>query len=888
MPETIDRLRAALADRLTIERQVGAGGMATVYLAEDRKHHRQVALKVLNPEVGAALGTERFLREIEIAARLQHPHILPVYDSGEAEGFLYYVMPFVEGESLRSRLEREKQLPVEDALRITREVADALSYAHSRGIVHRDIKPENILLEAGHAVVADFGIARAVSAAGGEHLTKTGIAVGTPTYMSPEQAAGEREVDGRSDVYSLGCVLFEMLTGQPPFTGATAETVVRQHLMEPPPPVTRLRPAVPAAVAGLIERALAKTPADRFSPAAQFAEALGQIAAPARVPTPGARRPRSAIITAVAVAALAIVGAGLGILALRGGEERITTGRTVQLTHEPGLELDPALSPDGKFIAYAAGSVTQMKIYVRQIAGERTVPLTERVPGHHRWPRWSPDGQHIAFQSDSGIYVIPALGGTPRLLAERRGAAQFGSAAWSPDGRALAYKRMDTLYAQSIDGGARRPLAIQHEPHSPSWSPDGTRIAFVSGNWNFAFGTLGNIAGSELGISSADGARQVRLTDATHLNTSPVWGPDGNDLFFVSTRDGVRDVYRMPVAASGQPRGEAERLTTGVNAHTISLAADGNSLAYSVFTITSNIWSITIPETGTAAGSTARQVTSGAQAIEGIGVSPDGQWLVFDSNRGGNQDIYKLSLTSGDLVQLTTDPADDFLSSWSADGQEIAFYSLRTGNRDLFVMSSDGRTQQQVTNDPAQEGYPDWAPDGRTLVFHSDKTGQRELWLVSRSLRGGAWETPRQLTRGGGQSPRWAPDGRLIAYVRAAEGPTSPADFPQGRELRVISPDGAESRLVARSEDPARLPSPVFPEWSPDSRTVYYKASDASGRASFWSVPASGGTPRLLVRFDDPGRESRRSEFTTDGRRLYFTVTDLQSDIWLMELRRSR
>jgi hypothetical protein len=286
--------------------------MATVYLAEDLKHHRRVAVKVLRAELAAALGPERFLREIEIGAQLHHPHILPLYDSGEAAGFLYYVMPYVEGESLRDRLAREKQLPLDDALQITREVADALSYAHNHDVVHRDIKPENILLESGHAVVADFGIARAISAAGGENLTETGIALGTPAYMSPEQAAGSKELDGRSDLYSLGCVLYEMLAGQPPFTGPTVQSLTHQHLTVEPPPVTNLRPAVPTDVAGLLARVLAKTPADRFSPAAQFAEALAASSrATAGVPRNAAasgRHGKPVIAGAAVVVVLAAVG----------------------------------------------------------------------------------------------------------------------------------------------------------------------------------------------------------------------------------------------------------------------------------------------------------------------------------------------------------------------------------------------------------------------------------------------------------------------------------------------------------------------------------------------------------------------------------------------------
>jgi tRNA A-37 threonylcarbamoyl transferase component Bud32/tetratricopeptide (TPR) repeat protein len=278
-------LKTSLSDRYVIARELGAGGMATVYLARDVKHERDVALKVLRPELAAAMGAERFLREIRVTANLHHPHILALYDSGEAAGFLYYVMPYVEGESLRARLEREKQLPLDEALRITREVADALGYAHSHGIVHRDIKPENILLESGHAVVADFGIARAISAAGGETLTATGIAVGTPAYMSPEQAAGERDLDGRSDLYALGCVLYEMLAGRPPFGGPTAESVVHQHLTAHPPSVTQFRATVSAELAQVVDRALAKTPADRYPTMGQLIDALG-------APATGPARPR--------------------------------------------------------------------------------------------------------------------------------------------------------------------------------------------------------------------------------------------------------------------------------------------------------------------------------------------------------------------------------------------------------------------------------------------------------------------------------------------------------------------------------------------------------------------------------------------------------------------
>ncbi len=268
------RLSASLADRYRIDVEVGAGGMAHVFRAHDLKHGRDVALKVLRPELAYAVGPERFVREIATTATLRHPHILPLYDSGEVEGALYYVMPLIEGETLRSKLDREGKLPIDQALQITREVADALGYAHDRGIAHRDIKPENILLERGHAVVADFGIARAVAATGNERLTETGLAVGTPMYMSPEQAVGESNIDGRSDMYSLGCVLYEMLTGRPPFTGSNAAAITQQHLIAEPAPVTGTRPDVPPSVSGAIDRVLAKDPTQRPYPAARFIDAL--------------------------------------------------------------------------------------------------------------------------------------------------------------------------------------------------------------------------------------------------------------------------------------------------------------------------------------------------------------------------------------------------------------------------------------------------------------------------------------------------------------------------------------------------------------------------------------------------------------------------------------
>src|SRR5215211_6095377 len=281
----LDKLRTALNDRYRIDREVGAGGMATVYLAHDIRHDRNVAIKVLHPDLAAALGAERFLAEIKTTAKLQHPHILPLLDSGEAEGLLYYVMPYVAGESLRARLERETQLAVDDAIRIAREVASALDYAHRSGVVHRDIKPENILIHEDQALVADFGIALAVSAAGGPRMTQTGLSLGTPAYMAPEQATGERAIDARADIYALGAVLYEMLVGEAPFTGPTVQAIVARVMTESPRPVTGQRRSVPEHVNAAVLRALEKVPADRFHTAAEFSNALANPGFATHLPT---------------------------------------------------------------------------------------------------------------------------------------------------------------------------------------------------------------------------------------------------------------------------------------------------------------------------------------------------------------------------------------------------------------------------------------------------------------------------------------------------------------------------------------------------------------------------------------------------------------------------
>ncbi|MEO8575833.1 MAG: serine/threonine-protein kinase [Gemmatimonadales bacterium] len=419
MPGT-ERLRSALVERYAIERELGSGGMATVYLARDIKHDREVALKVLRADLSAVIGTERFLSEVRITARLDHPHILTLIDSGEADGILYYVLPYVRGESLRAKLNREKQLGIDEAIAITKQIASALDYAHSHGVVHRDIKPENILLHEGEAVLADFGIALAVKEAGGNRLTETGLSLGTPQYMSPEQATSDRSLDKRTDIYSLGAVFYEMLAGEPPITGASATAIVAKLLTEQPVKLRVVRPAVSRAIEAATARTLSKTPADRYSSAGDFVRAL-------TAPESGVdmRPRRKAVKWSIAVAAVAVIAVGIwkvGISPSGSTRRNIGVRDRVQVTTSGDIQF-PSMSSDGKALAYIVSDCKadgcQYAAEIRDIGGSsrRIIEGLTNVGA----VELSPDRRHAfvvaTYEGRFGTYLVPTLGGEPRRLA---------------------------------------------------------------------------------------------------------------------------------------------------------------------------------------------------------------------------------------------------------------------------------------------------------------------------------------------------------------------------------------------------------------------------------------------------------------------------------------
>ena len=641
-PTSLDRLAAALADRYRIERELGAGGMATVYLAEDLKHHRQVAIKILKPDLAAALGAERFLAEVRITARLDHPHILTLIDSGTVDGTLFYVMPFVRGESLRARLVREHQLGLEDALAVARQVASALDYAHRQGVIHRDIKPENILLHEGEAILTDFGIALAVKEAGGNRLTESGLSLGTPQYMSPEQATGDRQLDGRSDVYSLATVYYEMVAGEPPVTGATAQALIAKLLTERPTPLRVMRDTVPVKASEAVTKALAKTPADRFASAGDFVRALD-----AGFGT-GTRARGIAGRTAVGLGVAGVglvVALGLWSVRHRTRGPAAVLGAKTQLTSS-GTITYPAISPDGKQLAYVVEHCRDADCsydLTVQNVGESASRVILGGAAAAYGITWSPDRRNLLFfgtvQKRYGTYLVSAVGGPPQLVSTT-------SASFTSDGDSLLVSppsHRDSVYwvrVTTLDGIVRDSIRVPGPGELVGAS------TAIPGSGFFAIPLL---QGTRALWQILDRKGHVLDHIDTHVkpdyrtNSCACPGAAAHDALWVARANPSSDesfVVRIAIdPATGHLAGQADTMFSGLFS-AFSLTADGSAAVIDQGTFQYSVWAVDFVDALAGRFPETKRIAQASTQVWAR-VSPDGARLLMGRQvptaSGGNE-----------------------------------------------------------------------------------------------------------------------------------------------------------------------------------------------------------------------------------------------------------
>ena len=791
MPELRDQLVRALADRYTIEREIGAGGMATVYLARDLKHDRHVALKVLDPDLAAVMGVERFLAEIRVTANLQHPSVLPLFDSGKTpDGSLFYVMPFVEGESLRKRLEREKQLSVDEAVRIMTAIASAVDYAHRHNVVHRDLKPENVLLPDGQPLVTDFGIALAISHAGGHRITQTGLSLGTPSYMSPEQATGDRAIDGRTDIYSLGAMLYEMLTGEPPHTGATAQAIIARVLTEKPRPVRATRAAVPPHVELALERALEKLPADRWATAGEFCDALTQKSRSTQpVGRPrDLRAPLLLIMLVVTLASLATAAISLSRRELDTTTVRFQVAGNLRevFTSSPG----PAISPDGKAIAYVALTPggTSM-VYVRRLdeLTPRAIPATEQGVQ----PSFSPDGEWIAFFAAGALRKVHLTSGTARPLASM---VLPQSIEWATDDAVIVSDGYRLLKVPA-SGGAAVPFTTrdtangEFSQRGPHVLPDGKSVVFFS--WR------GSFEASKIGIASlASGETQY-----VDIAGSPV-GVLDDVLLYVSADQALFavpfDAKRARATGSPVRWHETVPLVYGLPRAAISrtgtlVYAAGSSLGQLVL----------VDFQGNA-----RVLTKEPKYYNFPRFSPDGKRIAVSMGTTNTVDVWIFDIASGTPTRLTTDGVRNDRADWSPDGKRVLYSSVGQNMTALWWRNADlSGAPEQLGGDADEQMLEGLVtPDGETLIFRSTSSKHvHDLWY--RKLRGDTTRKSIVNSPTFEYAPRLSPDGKWLAY-------TSTQDGPLQVYVQPFPPTGARYQVTD-----VRGTTPI---WSPDGRRIYY------------------------------------------------------------------
>ncbi len=801
--DTLGRLTAALADRYRLERELGQGGMATVYLAHDLKHERDVAIKVLHPDLGAALGGERFLTEIRTTARLQHPHILPLLDSGDADGLLYYVMPLVTGETLRARLERDRQLPIAEAVLVAREVADALGYAHGLGVIHRDIKPENILLQGGHALVADFGIALAVQSAGGQRMTQTGLSLGTPQYMSPEQAMGEKQIDARSDVYALAAVTYEMLVGEAPFTGPSVQAIVARLITEEPRAISGQRKAVPEHLEAAVLRALEKLPADRFASASEFVSALADSGTGTRygTRTTAARATTAPPLTRRTIAAalaLVIGGAVLGALAMRGGRATAATdGAFTSTSLLPptggsfGEQRSLALSPDGRRLAFvfAAADGTR-NLWIRGVDRLDAEAVAGSTGADA--PFWSPDGRSLGFFAGGNLLVTDGTG-QPRRLCP---VAVATTGSWNATGLILFSDAAGVSTVPAGGGTCQRILPRGAGPRLKAlFLPDGKRMLVSRGRFEeMVVATLDGKTVKTLPVRTSEFAvvapgylltqseTDIRALDAHRLNLKSLAleGP------LVRVANEVRSAGAIPsfsVSANGvlaylpggQDRpylvydgGGALRNTVPVEgtwtvgvrpprAGPATVAVAGTTVGIWLYDLEANrgtrvlVNDSTFPTTGFAFGTTYPVF------------NPDGTHMAY-AMRGTN----KCRIVDRDLrtsaeriigTVISSKPGENGCLSpvhWSADGRLL----LVRRDSTLRIIPVDGTAEVGAIVRPGQVREGSFAPDGRSVAYASEESGRAEVYV--QALPSGS---PVVVSLNGGRWPAWTRGGRAVTYV---------------------------------------------------------------------------------------------------------------------------
>jgi eukaryotic-like serine/threonine-protein kinase len=860
MNPTMDRLAVALAHRYRIERELGAGGMATVYLAEDLKHRRRVAVKVLKPELAAVLGAERFVQEIATTAALQHPHILPLFDSGEADGFLFYVMPFVDGETLRAKLDRETQMGVEEAVRIACDVADALHYAHSSGVIHRDIKPENILLANGRPMVADFGIALAVSAAAGGRMTETGLSLGTPHYMSPEQATAEKEIGARSDVYSLASVLYEMLAGQPPHLGGSAQQIIMKIITESVDPVTRYRKSVPPNVAAALAVALEKLPADRFLSAKAFADALnnpsftsGGSGVQPRTPSAlrqSGRRTRLILGSTTAVLALLVawavparfhspIDAGIPWLVDLG------------LPDEAGFQDGMALSADGSILLYG-GIAPDRQIWLRRAGMLKPVPIPGTAGGC--CPALSPDGSRVAFVRGGDVYVVPLTGGTTTLLGT--GFGDSDDLAWTTDGHVIGASGDGGLLRVAQDGGPVERLtapdsAAGEGMHwSPRALPDGRGVIF-----SIVPQDRGDTVGLRIGVvGPGGGAHSVLMPGRV-----AAWADPGHLL--VIRDDGT--LVAVPFDA-------ARRRVTGVAVPVLSgLPTVGFAtwLGYFVVARTGRLVYVAGADRpfdlvwADRTGAVAEVDSSVAGSwLEGARVSADGRRVVFASTVNDVSGIEIRDRQTGANSRLEVRAGRIQAPTFSADGRSVVFRLISAGERGVYRADVTHLSQRTPLLADEDAIFPSLSPDEGTLYFV--RRGARGVEFVARSLvsaepsRPAADATERILipSFSAGTVPSVSPDGRWLAWVTSESGTDQ-------LYVRSTDPDRTERWQVTRRAGVSVTAGSAV-RWSADGRRLHFVARD-----SMMAAHVSGGDAFSVERLETlfPMQQYMRDFDVADG-----------------------